>query len=122
MDKNLYIGDFRVKNCKPYGAIGIIKQLKESDVLVLQYDVSEKLIVVKAKTKIEVKDDTTGVSKTEEKWITIGELGIPGCIRTVLVPLLLGRHCNDLFDCHILQINRNQPINNQLSLSVWAKK
>ena len=116
----MYIGDFRVRNCRPYGSIGIIKQLKENDPLVLQYDVSEKLIVVKAKTTTEKKDGATGELKKVEKWITIGELDVPGCLRTVIVPLLLGKHSEELFECQLA--DNNLSVNHSFTVSVWAEK
>lgn len=122
MDKKLYIGEFRVRNCSPYGEYKIIDSLVRGDELKIEYNVSEKLIVVKAKTNIEVKEDDKGKLKTVEKWITIGELEISGYVRMVFVPLLIGKHSDEIFECKVSQINKNQHIDNQLRLSVWAKK
>ena len=111
MDKNLYIGDFRVRNCSPYGQYYIINTLSKGDVLILQYNVSEKLIEVKGKQK--------NPTKT---WVVIGELEMPEHVQRVIVPMLMGGHKSDLFDCIVSYVDVNQPINNCLRVSVWAKK
>jgi len=112
MDKNLYIGDFRVRNCCPYGEYKTIDSLCRGDVLILQYNASEKVVEVMG-------EDNNNPTKT---WVVIGELEMPVHVRRVVVPMLMGACKNNLFDCLVSYVDVKQPINNCLRASVWAKK
>lgn len=112
MDKKLYIGEFRVRNCSPYGEYKIINTLSTGDVLILRYNVSEKLIEV-------MREQNNNSAKTLD---VIGELEMPEHVRRVVVPMLMGGHKNDLFDCIVSYVDVKQPINNCLRVSIWAKK
>lgn len=121
MDKNLYIGDFRVRNCSPYGEYKTIKSLDLGDELKIQYDASEKLIVVLAKKIVEKKGNDSNKCELDKEWAAIGELEMPVHVRRVVVPLLQGNQNRELFECQVSQINKNQSINNQLCISIRSK-
>ena len=116
MDKNLYIGDFRVRNCSPYGEFKVIKSLEIGDEVKIQYDTSEKLIVVLVEIIV-----NNNASNPTKKDVTIGELEMPEHIRKVIVPILRGCHKGNLFDCKVSCVDDKQIINNRLRVSIWAK-
>lgn len=122
MDKNLYIGDFRVRNCSPYGEYKIIDSLVRGDELKIKYDDSEKLIVVFAEKIVEKKDNESNKCKSEKEWTAIGELEMPVHVQKVVVPLLQSNQNREIFECQVSQFNKNQPINNQLRLSIRVKQ
>lgn len=112
MDKNLYIGEFRVRNCSPYGEYKIIDSLVRGDELKIEYNVSEKQIEVLGAQN----------NNSTKTWVVIGELEMPEHVRRVVVPMLMGACKSNRFDCLVSYIDVNQPINNCLRLSIWAKK
>lgn len=106
MDKNLFIGDFRIKNCSPYGEFQIIRTLDIGDEVILQSDAHSKQIVVKK--------DVVGA--------VFGEIEMPDHIRGVVAPILQGKHRSDSFVCRISSVDSKQTINNRLRVSIWANK
>lgn len=116
MDKNLYIGDFRVRNCSPYGEFKAIKSLEIGDEVKIQYDTSEKLIFVLVEIIV-----NNNASNPAKKCVTIGELEMPVHIRKIVVPVLMGSNQGNLFDCKVSCVDDKQNINNRLRVSIWAK-
>lgn len=119
--KDLYIGDFRIRNCSPYGEYKTLKSLDFGDELKIKYDDSEKLIVVFGEKVVENKDDDSKKSESDKKCVTIGELEMPVHIRKIVVPVLMGSNQGNLFDCKVSCVDDKQNINNRLRVSIWAK-
>lgn len=104
--KDLFIGNYKVRNCLQYGEYKIISSLGLGDDVILDYLPADKLIVVK---------DSGGK-------VILGELEVPEHIRKVLAPLLQGNHKNDLLECAVSQADKHLSIDNRIRISIWAKK
>lgn len=118
--KDLYIGDFRIRNCSPYGEYKTLKSLDFGDELKIKYDDSEKLIVVFGEKVVENKDDDSKKSESDKKWVAIGELEMPVHIRKVVVPLLKVHQIGDIFECKVSRVYDKQSIDNCLSVTIWV--
>lgn len=106
--KDYYIGDFKLSNCTQYGEYEVVSKFKPGKELRIKYEPSSKLIIVKCKKKNE--------------WVEIGELELPEHVRKVMVPLLQGKHNEDLFDCKLFSFDINDKSINNLQVTVWAKE
>ena len=100
--KVLYIGDFKIKNCTQYGEYEAIRKLKSGSKLTIEYESKDKVICVKSSGDV------------------IGELEVPDQISKVMIPLLLGKHKKDLFECKLHPFDPKEMQFDRLQVTVWA--
>ena len=106
--KDLFIGEFKISHCNQYGAFGIIKSLKEGQVLFLYYEQSDKEIMVRT----DINNSNT----------TIGDLEVPEQVKKIMVPLLLGKYKEDLFECKLNPFDGTGSLIERIKVTIWAKK
>lgn len=119
--KNLFIGDFRIKNCTHYGEYEVIDELQFGEPLKLEYDVDEKLIVVKARKVLgEYVANSDHHKKSENDWVVFGEVDMPEQIRKVMGPILQGRNKESIFECKLNSFDKKISIDERFQVTVWA--
>lgn len=103
--KNLFIGNYKVRNCLQYGEYKVISSLGLGDDVILEYLPSDKLIVVK-----------DIVNK-----VILGELEVPEHIRKILVASLSSNHNHTLYECRVSSIDNQRIDSNRFYVSVWMR-
>ena len=107
--KSFYIGDFKISHSTEYGGCEAISKLKPGAKLNIIYEPSDKVIVVQSK------------DKDLKKKVEIGELELPEQVRKVMVPLLLGKYKEDLFECEFCSLEPKEKSFENLRVTIWAK-
>lgn len=106
--KDRYIGCFKIKDSVPHGGNKVVRDMKVGDDVTLHYDPTNKIILVQW--------------NNGGKAVAVGELVTTGDVERFMLPLLLCKKGNELFECEISS-HGGSPLNvNRLYVDVWVKE
>lgn len=103
--KDLFIGNYKVKNCLQYGEYKVLSNMGPGDVVTLDYIPTDKLIVV----------------KDSESQVILGDLEVPEHIRKIMMVLLSSNQNPPLYESRVSSIDKQRINNNRFYVSIWAK-
>lgn len=120
--KTLFIGDFKISNCTPYGEYETINAMSSGEELQLVYEPCEEVFVVKSRKAMPQSDKNKKNERSETEWLMIGEVEFPEQIKKVMKPLLCGKFKKELFECRLISLGDEVSINDRFQISIWARQ
>lgn len=119
--KTLFIGDFKINNCTPYGEYETVDAMSSGEELQLVYEPCEEVFVVKSRKAMPQSDKNKKNERSETEWLMIGEVELSEQIKKVMKPLLCGKFKEELFECRLISLGDKVSINDRFQISIWAR-